>query len=84
MQNHGRELRGTPRHISQPPDRLACPPLLSEEINRMVLSQLERLPEIRMELVRSLRQAIRENRYSVPEERVAERMIDRCLAGRLN
>ena len=53
-------------------------------MSRMIVEQLASIPEIRTELVVPLRLAIKENRYHVPEEQVAERMIYRCLAGRLN
>jgi hypothetical protein len=84
MQNPGHELYGAPRRISLPPTWLSDFPLSDEEINLMVLSRPEMLPEIRTELMRSLSKAIRENRYSVPERQVAEMMIYRRLASRLN
>jgi len=59
-------------------------PFSCGEIDRMMLSRLERLPEIRAELVRSLRRAIREKRYYVPEERIAEGIMKRRVPSRLN
>ena len=76
MQNLGDDISGMPRYADLH--------FSGEEIDHIVLAQLEKLPEIRVELVRFLRQAISENRYSVPEERVAERMIHRCLTSGMN
>ncbi len=53
-------------------------------ICRMVMERLARTPDVRTELVIPLRLAIEEDRYHVPEEQVAERMIYRCLASKLN
>jgi len=58
-------------------------PPVDSKINRMVLEQLKGMPDVRSELVVFLRRAIEENRYYVPEELVAERMIC-CLAGTVN
>ena len=68
---------------SQPAD---TGPLCGKDgtMGRMIVEQLANIPEIRTELVVPLRLAIEENRYHVPEEQIAERMIYRCLAGRLN
>ena len=58
-------------------------PSIDGKINRMILDQLKGMPDVRSELVVFLRRAIEENRYYVPEELVAERMIC-CLAGTVN
>jgi anti-sigma28 factor (negative regulator of flagellin synthesis) len=58
-------------------------PSVDSKINRMILEQLKGTPDVRSELVVNLRRAIEENRYYVPEELVAERMIC-CLAGSVN
>ena len=48
-------------------------------IDSLIQDQLAQLPDIRSELVVPLRTAIEENRYYVPEEQVAERIIFRCM-----
>jgi hypothetical protein len=58
-------------------------PSVDSKINRMILEQLKGMPDVRSELVVYLRHAIEENRYYVPEELVAERMIC-CMAGTVN
>ncbi len=50
------------------------------DIGSDIIGRLEGMPEIRMELVVPLRRAIREDRYYVPEEWVAECMINRRFA----
>lgn len=83
MRIHGDEIWKWPRlSIAWSGGSGSIPPV-DGEINRMILDQLKVIPDIRSELVVFLRRAIEENRYYVPEELVAERMIC-CLTGSLN
>ncbi len=84
MRRPGREMHGMPRLLAEPPVGRGSRPIVDYRITRMVLSQLDDIPDVRVELVQSLRRAMQENRYCVNEEQVAERMILRCLAGPLN
>ena len=84
MRRPGREMRVTPRLFAEPPAGTGSRPVVDYRITRMILSQLEDIPDVRVELVQSLRRAMQENRYCVNEEQVAERMILRCFARPLN
>jgi flagellar biosynthesis anti-sigma factor FlgM len=42
---------------------------------RQLRSQLDAIPELRVERIRELRQAIRENRFVISAERIAEAML---------
>jgi hypothetical protein len=77
------EIHRTLRLLKEGTRRTDPPPPVDDELNRMVFSYLETLPDVRKEKVRFLRAAIRSSRYYVPEEKVAEKMIGRCLADHL-
>lgn len=82
-QMHGRKGRRTRRAIPGPPHRLGLTRTQLDEITAAVMSRLNGTPDMRMELVGLLRMAVMENRYFVPEEKVAESMIRCCLSARL-
>ena len=84
MQYPGRDIENWPQSQCGRPADTGSFTGSDGSIGRMIDEQLANIPEIRTELVVPLRLAIEENRYHVPEEQVAERMIYRCLAGRLN
>jgi Anti-sigma-28 factor, FlgM len=79
----GSEMWEWPRFLSEWSGGSGSTPPVDSEINRLILEQLKGMPDVRSDLVVFLRRAIEENRYYVPEELVAERMIC-CLAGTVN
>ncbi|MEW6553608.1 MAG: flagellar biosynthesis anti-sigma factor FlgM [Actinomycetota bacterium] len=79
MRMHGSEMWERPRFSVAWSGGSGSIPSVDPKINRMILEQLKGMPDVRSELVVYLRRAIEENRYYVPEELVAERMIC-CLA----
>lgn len=83
MRMHGNEMWERPRFTVAWGGGGGSMPSVDGRINRMILEQLKGMPDVRSELVVFLRRAIEENRYYVPEELVAERMIC-CLAGTVN
>jgi hypothetical protein len=83
MRTIGNEIWKRPRFLGEWSGGSGSTPPLDSKINRMILEQLKGMPDVRSDLVIFLRRAIEENRYYVPEELVAERMIC-CLAGNAN
>jgi hypothetical protein len=80
MRRPGREMRRVPPAPTPAVDGMPFTTMEGDAMDRMILSELEKVPDIRAELVQGLRLAIEENRYFVPGERVAESMIYRHLA----
>jgi hypothetical protein len=78
MRVSGDEMREFPRFLREQTPGAGASPAVDSELNNIVLGQLREIPDVRVELVDSLRRAIREKRYNVPEERVAESMIFCC------
>lgn len=83
MQISEREIRESLRLLLEPPLGDGSKPQVDEETTRLVIGCLARVPEMRMDMVTSLRLAVEENRYRVPEDRVAEMMLGRLAADRL-
>lgn len=54
-------------------------PPIDYNLTQVILDQLTVTPDVRSELILFLRRAIEEDRYYVPEELVAEKMIRRYL-----
>ena len=79
-----REMRESLRLLSEQPIGKGSKPSIDQEMSRLILGQLEEVPDVRMELVLPLRLAIQERRYYVPEEQVAEKILGRCLADHLH
>lgn len=79
MRIHGRKIGEWPRFLCERPAGAGAGPGSEQKIDRLLLDQLAEIPEVRRELVAAFRLAIEENRYYVPEEQVAERMICGCL-----
>jgi anti-sigma28 factor (negative regulator of flagellin synthesis) len=77
------EIRRSLEALSQQPPSRASLPAIDESTSDLVLGELEKTPDVRMEKVLPLRLAILQNRYNVPDERVAEKILGRCLADRL-
>jgi hypothetical protein len=75
-----REIQESLRLLSEQPIGSISKPPVDEDMNRLVLGRLSSLPDMRMERVLPLRQAIRERRYNVPEIQVARMLLGRCLA----
>lgn len=77
------EIRRSLEALSLQPSLKVSKTEVDESISDLILGELERTPDVRMEKVLPLRTAILQNRYSVPDERVAEKILGRCLADRL-
>jgi hypothetical protein len=84
MQNSGRKMNRVARSIVENPYGIYFTPTGAVEINGLILRELQKIPEIRMGFIQVIKRAIAENRYFVPEEYIAERMIYCYLAGWLN
>ncbi|MBC7254350.1 MAG: flagellar biosynthesis anti-sigma factor FlgM [Actinobacteria bacterium] len=50
---------------------------------RLLLAQVQTIPEVRRDKVESLKRAIREARYQVPSEEVAGKLLGRLIADSL-
>lgn len=83
MQISDREIRESLRLLFEQPIGTDARARVDQHTSSLVMGHLEKLPEIRMETVLALRQAIRERRYYVSEEEVAEQIIGRFLADSL-
>lgn len=77
------EIRKSLKLLSQPPIGSGSKANVDRDVERMILCQLEDVPEIRMEKVISLKNAIEESRYRVSCMEVASEMLGRCLADHL-
>jgi hypothetical protein len=83
MQISDHEIRESLRLLFEPPISDGESPPVDSAINSLILGRLENLPEIRSQMVAALKEAIREDRYYVSEEDVAEQMIGRFFADSL-
>lgn len=70
--------------MTGPPHRMGLSRAYRDEITATVMTRLNSIPDVRKELVRTLHLAVSENRYSVPDEEVAESMIRCSFLNRLN
>ncbi|GEM_PF-1550471 len=84
MHKPGSEIRKWPHFAGGQPAGAGSWPYDDREIGRLVMDQLAELPDVRAELVIPLRLAVQENRYHVPEEKIAERMLRPCLVDNFN
>ncbi len=84
MRLMGPRMWQPPQFGGQLLDRTGSWPVDDREMSRMLIDQLAEMPEVRAELVTPLRQAVKEKRYFIPEEQVAETMLYRCLADHIN
>lgn len=80
MRISDREIENSFKFLGQDPIDKAEAARRDREIERMVFIQLKDMPDIRMERVVPLRAAILQNRYSVPSEDIAQKILGRCLA----
>jgi Anti-sigma-28 factor, FlgM len=83
MQISEKEIQESLRLLSEQPIGMGLKAAVDQDINRLIMGKLSKQPEIRMEVVLALRQAVQENRYYVPEEQVASQLLGRCLADRV-
>lgn len=77
------EIQKSLKLLSEQPLASGSRPEVDQGTNRLIQGQLEKLPDMRMDKVLPLRSAVRERRYNVPEEQVAEKLLGRCLADQL-
>ncbi len=78
-----KEIQESLRLLSEQPIGTGLKLAIDQNVDRLIIGKLDELPEIRMEMVLPLRQAVQENRYYVPEEKVAGQILGRCLADHL-
>lgn len=83
MQISDREIRNSLRLLNRGMAGESPRVRLDPEVKRRVIDQLQTLPEVRVEMVLALKRAIEESRYHVPSEKVAGKLLGRCLADSL-
>jgi anti-sigma28 factor (negative regulator of flagellin synthesis) len=83
MQISDREIRESLRLLAEQPIGSKKRTEIDQEISRMVLMSLQKVPDIRSDRVMPLRMAVRERRYDVPGEKVASQLLGRCFADHL-
>jgi hypothetical protein len=77
------EIRESLRLLAEQPIGSEKRTEVDQEISRMVLISLKEVPDIRFDRVLPLRMAVRECRYDVPGEKVADQLLGRCFADHL-
>ena len=83
MQISDHEIRESMRLLAEQPIGSETMTEVDQETSRMVFSSLEEVPDIRIDMVIPLRTAVRERRYDVPGEEVANQLLGRCFADHL-
>ena len=83
MQISDREIRESLRLLAEQPIGTAKRTEIDQETSRMVLSSLQKVPDVRTERVMPLRTAVQERRYDIPVEKVASQLLGRCFADHL-
>lgn len=83
MQISDREIRESMRLLVEQPIGSEKRTEIDQETSRMVLSSLQKVPDVRVDIVMPLRTAVRERRYDVPGEEVANQLLGRCFADHL-
>jgi hypothetical protein len=83
MQISDREIRESLRLLAEQPIGSMERTEIDQEINRLVLIYLRKVPDVRADRVMPLRTAVREHRYDVPGEEVANQLLGRCFADHL-
>ena len=83
MQISDREIRESLRLLFERPIGNNSHRAVDQDISRLVISELENLPDTRRHVVIALKEAIEKKSYYVPEEEVAQQIIGRFLADSL-